>query len=133
MRCREGQRAVLEVRVPPEFYVPDLASVAKKQSEERHILHNQQFAVLVPLLRQQRLGEWSGVMVAYGKGSGDAWFAGTTIEQAAILGCDRFLVPGSHTGYRYELEAFTLELLRIFEAMEEEERIRSPVFWSDRR
>jgi hypothetical protein len=63
--------------------------------------------------------------VAYGKGSGDSFFARTTIEQAVVLGCDRFVVPGNHTRYRYEPEAFAARLLAIFGEMEEKERMRS--------
>ncbi|KAH6671840.1 Alpha/Beta hydrolase protein [Halenospora varia] len=64
------------------------------------------------------------VSVAYRKGSRDAFYVRTTIEQAAILGCDRFMVPGNHTGYRYEPEAFAARLLVIFGEMEEKERMR---------
>jgi pimeloyl-ACP methyl ester carboxylesterase len=68
------------------------------------------------------------VAVTYGKGSRDAFFARTTIEQAAILGCDRYLVPGNHNGYRYEPENFAAHLLRIFGEMEEKKRMRGATF-----
>ena len=69
----------------------------------------------------------SGVSVAftYGKLSCDASYVRSTIELASILGCQRYLVPGNHTGFRYEPEAFAAEILKIFVSMEEKERMRS--------
>jgi pimeloyl-ACP methyl ester carboxylesterase len=69
----------------------------------------------------------NGVSVAftYGKLSRDASFVRSTIELASILGCQRYLVPGNHTGFRYEPEAFATETLKILAEMEEKERMRS--------
>jgi hypothetical protein len=68
----------------------------------------------------------NGVSVAftYGKLSRDASFVRSTIELASILGCQRYLVPGNHTGFRYEPEAFATEILKILAEMEEKERMR---------
>lgn len=84
------------------------------------------FFSYVPDLRRVRENGVS-VAVAYGKLSGDAWFARATIEAASILGCQRYLLPGNHTGFRYEPEVFAGELLKIFGEMEEKERMRSVI------
>lgn len=60
----------------------------------------------------------TSIAVGYGKGSGDALYARTTVPQAEVLGCERFEVPGNHTGYRYEPEAFARKLLEIYERLE---------------
>jgi pimeloyl-ACP methyl ester carboxylesterase len=91
--------------------------------DERFLKYELLLNLYTPDLRRVR-EKGVSVAVAYGKGSGDAFFVRTTIEQAAILGCDRYLVPGNHTGYRYEPEAFAAHLLRIFGEMEEKERMR---------
>lgn len=78
----------------------------------------------VPDLRRVKENRVS-VAVACGKLSRDAWYARATIELASILGCQRYLLPGNHEGFRYEPEAFAVELLKIFGEMEEKERMRS--------
>lgn len=59
-----------------------------------------------------------------GKLSRDASYVRSTIELASILGCQRYLLPGNHTDFRYEPEAFAIEILKIFREMEEKERMR---------
>jgi hypothetical protein len=47
------------------------------------------------------------------------------------LGCQRYLLPRNHTGFRYGSEAFAGETLKIFGEMEEKERMRSATFGKD--
>jgi pimeloyl-ACP methyl ester carboxylesterase len=56
--------------------------------------------------------------VLAGKRSGDALPAASTIEQAAILGCPRAVVPGSHFGFEVEPDAFAPKLLEFVELLE---------------
>lgn len=82
------------------------------------------FSMYTPDLRRVRENGLS-VAFAYGKLSRDASYVRSTIELAAILGCQRYQVPGNHTGYRYEPEAFAVEVLKIYAELEEKERMRS--------
>jgi pimeloyl-ACP methyl ester carboxylesterase len=58
-----------------------------------------------------------GVMA--GKESRDAWYVQTTVEQAKILGCPRFEVPGNHHVFEIEVEKFVPHLLKMIETLEE--------------
>jgi hypothetical protein len=69
--------------------------------------------------------EWDECCCGVGEGSGEqAFYVRTTVEQKEILGCERYMLPGNHTGYRYELEAFAMGVLKIFGELEERERMR---------
>lgn len=57
--------------------------------------------------------------VAAGVKSADAFYARTTIRQAEILGCPRFLVPGHHGGYEVEPEEFSAALVKAFQLLGE--------------
>jgi hypothetical protein len=38
------------------------------------------------------------------------------------FGCERYALPGNHTGYRYEPEVFAVGLLKIFRDLEEKKK-----------
>ncbi|KAK2778649.1 hypothetical protein FQN52_002683 [Onygenales sp. PD_12] len=57
------------------------------------------------------------VALAVGRKSKGAFYAVGMQRQSEILGCRLFEVPGNHTGYRYETEAFARELGGILEGL----------------
>jgi hypothetical protein len=68
----------------------------------------------------------TSVAVAWGKGSGEEiFYVRTTVLQAQILGCERYMLPGNHTGFRYEPEAFAYGVLEIFGDLEEKKKSKS--------
>ncbi|KAE9374927.1 alpha/beta-hydrolase [Stipitochalara longipes BDJ] len=123
----DGAAAAYELflpRFPGYEDVPRLGGAAEGD-EERFLKYELlPLSLYTPDLR--RVKE-SGVSVAftYGKLSRDASYVRSTIELASVLGCQRYLVPGNHTGFRYEPEAFATEILKNFADMEEKERMRS--------
>lgn len=97
---------------------------AAEGDEERFLKYEfLPLSLYTPDLRRVKENRVS-VALAYGKLSHDASFVRSTIEVASILGCQRYLVPGDHSGYRYEPEAFATEILKIFAEMKERERMR---------
>ncbi|KAF2804744.1 NAD(P)-binding protein [Mytilinidion resinicola] len=58
------------------------------------------------------------IAVASGTGSGEAAYIRTGVEQARILGCERFRVPGNHTWYSFEPEEFAGHVLKIMNSLE---------------
>ncbi|KAK1750043.1 Alpha/Beta hydrolase protein [Echria macrotheca] len=49
----------------------------------------------------------------------DAFFARAATEQAKILGCPIFVVPGHHQGFEVETEAFLPHFLKMLQTLEE--------------
>ncbi|CAM1503156.1 Fc.00g079320.m01.CDS01 [Cosmosporella sp. VM-42] len=68
------------------------------------------FTIYCPDLRQIRDNKVS-IAVAAGEKSKDAFYARTTIPQAEILQCPRFMFPGHHNGYESEPVEFAPKLL----------------------
>lgn len=58
------------------------------------------------------------VGVLAGKRSEDAFYARATLEQEAILGCQRMVVPGHHAGFDVEAEEFAPALREMIERLE---------------
>lgn len=58
------------------------------------------------------------IAVAAGERSKDASFARTTFPQADYLGCPRFVMPGNHSGFDGEPEAFAEKLIEAFDSMD---------------
>jgi hypothetical protein len=48
-----------------------------------------------------------------------------TVLQVQFLGCERYMLPGNHTGFRYEPEASAGGVLKIFGDLEEKTRTRA--------
>jgi len=123
----EGAEAAYKIflpQIPGYEGLPRLGGAAEGD-EERFLKYEfLPLSIYTPDLRRVRE---NGVSVAfsYGKLSRDASFVRSTIELASILGCHRYMVPGNHTGFRYEPEAFATEILKAFAEMEEKERMRS--------
>ncbi|KAF2494616.1 acetyltransferase/esterase [Lophium mytilinum] len=59
------------------------------------------------------------VAVASGLGSGEAAYVRTGVEQARILGCERFRVPGNHTWWSFEPEEFAGHVLKIMDSLKD--------------
>ncbi|KAL0938472.1 alpha/beta hydrolase fold-containing protein (acetyltransferase/esterase) [Colletotrichum truncatum] len=75
------------------------------------------FTMYVPnLLRIKENGTSIGVMRAVR--SRDAWYARATNEQAKLLDCPHFDVPGHHEGFQVELEAFLPYFFNMLDALE---------------
>ncbi|KUJ11581.1 acetyltransferase/esterase [Mollisia scopiformis] len=64
----------------------------------------------------------TSIAVMAGERSKDAWFSVATEEQAAILGCERVVVPGHHQGFEAETELFLPPFLSLLERMELEKK-----------
>ena len=61
--------------------------------------------------------------MAWGKGSGEEiFYVRATVLQVQFLGCERYMLPGNHTGFRYEPEAFAGGVLKIFGDLEEKNK-----------
>ncbi|KAK4038750.1 Alpha/Beta hydrolase protein [Parachaetomium inaequale] len=60
----------------------------------------------------------TSIGVMRGVRSKDAFFARTTDEQAKILDCPRFLVPGHHQGFEVETEEFLPYFLFMLDTLE---------------
>jgi pimeloyl-ACP methyl ester carboxylesterase len=59
------------------------------------------------------------VGVMRGEASGDAFYARTTYEQAKVLGCERWDVPGHHTAFETDCETFLPYLVRMLDVLKE--------------
>jgi hypothetical protein len=61
-----------------------------------------------------------------GEGSGEEiFYARAAVLQARIPGCERYMLPGNHTGVRDEPEAFIGGVLKIFGDLEEKNKNKS--------
>ena len=47
------------------------------------------------------------------------------VYQKEIFGCERYVLPGNHTGYRYERKVFAASVLKIFRGLEEKKKNKS--------
>ncbi|KAJ5019223.1 putative hydrolase [Colletotrichum sp. SAR 10_99] len=56
--------------------------------------------------------------------SRDAWYARSVDEQAKILDCPRFDVPGAHEGFQVECEEFLPHFHKMLETLEKRRRER---------
>jgi pimeloyl-ACP methyl ester carboxylesterase len=126
----EGEAAAYKLFLPhfPGYESLPRLGGAAEGDEERFLKYElMPLSLYTPDLR--RVKE-SGVSVAfaYGKLSGDASFVRSTIELASILGAQRYLFPGNHTGFRYEPEEYATKIFNIFGEMEEKERMRNTAF-----
>ena len=74
------------------------------------------FTIYCPDLRKIVRNKVS-IGVAAGEKSRDAFYARTTIEQASILNCQRFMVPGHHNGYESEPDKFAPVLLDALKSL----------------
>lgn len=72
------------------------------------------------LFRIKENGTSVGVM--RGERSRDAFYARTTDEQARILDCPHFMVPGHHQGYEPEADKFLPKLLGLLDVLEEKKK-----------
>lgn len=98
-------------------------------TEEENIAHyfHYELAELVdcnPDLYQLR-DNGTSVGIMRGERSGDAFYAQVTYEQAKILECPRFDVPGHHLGFESEVDAFVPHFYKMLDALEEKKRQRA--------
>ncbi|TEA11862.1 putative hydrolase [Colletotrichum sidae] len=104
------------------------ATVAPEAANRENFWANE-FLVLtcyVPSLHRLRENGTS-VGLMRGVRSRDAFFARAVEEQAKILGCLKFDVPGHHEGFQVELDAFLPYFVRMLEALEDRRRGKSSV------
>lgn len=99
-------------KILPRKSVPDA-----EDSENFWAREYLQFTIYCPDLRKI-VENGVSIAVAAGRLSADAFYARTTVPQAEILGCERFLLPGNHNGYDYEPEAFAAALVDAYKRME---------------
>lgn len=64
-----------------------------------------QLTIYLPDLRKV-LDNKVSISVVAGEKSRDAFYARTTIPQSEILGCPWYVLPGNHSGYELEPDAF---------------------------
>lgn len=102
-------------------YGDDWPSTGSKPSpeDEENFWRNEflQLSTYCPDLRRI-IDNHVSIAVAAGVRSADAFYVRTTIEQAKILGCPSFVLPGHHTGHEHEAAAFAPELLAVFKHLE---------------
>ncbi|KAI9148265.1 hydrolase [Paramyrothecium foliicola] len=55
-----------------------------------------------------------------GEASADAFYARTTYEQAKILECERWDVPGHHTGFETDCERFLPHLVKMLDVLKDQ-------------
>ncbi|KAF9884524.1 hypothetical protein FE257_001712 [Aspergillus nanangensis] len=75
-----------------------------------------QFTIYCPDLRRIVKNQVS-IATAAGWKSADAFYARTTIQQAEILGCPRFMFPGHHNGYEEEPIPFSEDLINALDSL----------------
>lgn len=80
-----------------------------------------QFTIYMPDLRKI-VDNGVNIAVAAGAKSADAFHARTTIKQAEILGCERFLLPGHHSAFDREPELFAEKLMGAFGVMKRKKK-----------
>ena len=76
-----------------------------------------QFTIYCPDMRKI-VKKGVSIAVAAGEKSRDAFYARTTLPQAEILLCPRFVLPGHHSGYEAEPAEFAPKLIEAFKHME---------------
>ena len=76
-----------------------------------------QFTIYMPDL-SKIVRNGVSIAVAAGRKSGEAFYARTTVKQAEVLGCERFLLPGHHSAFDTEPEGFARDLVEAFGVME---------------
>jgi len=104
-----------------EIPLPRLGGAAESD-DERFLKYELLQFLYFPDLRLLRENGTS-VAVAWGKGSGEEiFYVRATVLQVQFLGCERYMLPGNHTGFRYEPEAFAGGVLKIFGDLEEKNK-----------
>ncbi|KAK0617519.1 Alpha/Beta hydrolase protein [Immersiella caudata] len=94
--------------------------IARPEPENRQNFWDNEFPILLgytPNMWRLRENKTS-IGVMRGVRCRDAFFARSVDEQAQVLGCPMFLVPGHHQGFEAETEQFLPHFLRMLDTLE---------------
>jgi pimeloyl-ACP methyl ester carboxylesterase len=102
------------------FDAPDLAAPLPPAPENTKNFFEKEFLIGSTYNPDWRKIVRNGVSVGVlaGERSKDAFYARTTIEQADLLGCLRWVVPGHHAAHEVETKYFAPKLVGFIEALE---------------
>jgi pimeloyl-ACP methyl ester carboxylesterase len=106
---------------------PGVAPRLKPETKNTQNFWENEFYVATTFHPNMEKIKRNGVSVGLMRGerSGDAFYARTTYEQAKVLGCERWDVPGHHTGFESETEAFLPHLVRMLDVLKEKKATQS--------